>query len=165
MSVAHFIRLGLLLVSCADLALSAQCPTGWLHFQESCYKIERNPLKTWPDAKQSCVNQQAHLAIVMTLEENSFLRNETMKIGEAGRQYWMDGTDMATEGTWIWDKTGELFEVNDWAPNEPNQNGGQEDCLSIFSTLGYHWNDEHCNSPQAYICEKGDSSSGTGVVG
>jgi len=46
------------------------------------------------------------------------------------------------------------FEVTDWYVGEPNQNGGQEDCLSFYTRFSFQWNDDHCDVPKSYICEK-----------
>ncbi|XP_052790947.1 C-type lectin domain family 17, member A-like [Mya arenaria] len=165
--MAIFLCLALLFLHFSVLtAAAAPCPPGWLHFAESCYKIEKDALKMWTDAKKSCEDQQSHLVIVMNLEENTFLRSEVLKIEPPQRnlQYWMDGTDLASEGNWTWEQTGDTFEISDWSPHEPNQNAGEEDCLSYLSTNG-RWNDEHCDKREGYICEKGESASGTDVVG
>ncbi|XP_052229367.1 perlucin-like [Dreissena polymorpha] len=70
-------------------------------------------------------------------------------------QFWTDGTDKDTEGTWIWDTTGEPFEVTDWYPGEPNQHEHNEDCLTFYlGRYDYHWNDNHCDLPKGFICEK-----------
>ncbi|KAH3768649.1 lectin-like [Dreissena polymorpha] len=69
-------------------------------------------------------------------------------------QFWTDGTDKDTEGTWILGTTGEYFEVTDWQTGEPNQMAGEEDCLTFFRNYDYRWNDEHCDRRYGYVCEK-----------
>lgn len=46
------------------------------------------------------------------------------------------------------------FEITDWHVGEPNQNGGEEDCLTFYPRFNLGWNDEHCTVPESYICEK-----------
>lgn len=41
----------------------------------------------------------------------------------------------------------------DWFPGEPNQMGGNEDCLA-YSGGAYIWNDIWCGLKGGYICEK-----------
>ena len=42
--------------------------------------------------------------------------------------------------------------VANWGPGEPNNNGGDENCLEI-NHGGRNWNDRACSSVQKYICE------------
>ncbi|KAH3768650.1 hypothetical protein DPMN_169870 [Dreissena polymorpha] len=69
-------------------------------------------------------------------------------------QFWADGTDKDTEGTWIWGTTGEHFEISDWQAGEPNHEAGEEDCLTLFRNYDYHWNDDLCDRLLGYVCEK-----------
>ncbi|KAH3893963.1 asialoglycoprotein receptor 1-like [Dreissena polymorpha] len=153
----------LFLCGSAHLAAGA-CATGWVQFETSCYKIEARAIKQWTDAKKACEAEKAQLTIIMTKEENDFVQRELRKlqIADMGMQFWMDGTDITTEGQWIWESTGEYFEIYDWSPGEPNQSGGEEDCMSFFRLYDYHWNDEHCNRPEGYVCEK-EMASGPAV--
>ena len=71
---------------------------------------------------------------------------------------WLDGTDRATEGTWIWQSTNFAFwngapvgaSYTNWNPGEPNE-FGNEDCLAMM--LGGGWNDENCFNSYRGICE------------
>ncbi|KAH3793303.1 hypothetical protein DPMN_146810 [Dreissena polymorpha] len=98
-----------ILYGCMQLAAGA-CAPGWLQFQTSCYKIEVQAEKQFTDANKACEAEQSHLAIIMTTEENQFLKKELMKlqITDVYKQFWMDGTDLTTEGTWVWESTGEF---------------------------------------------------------
>ena len=69
-------------------------------------------------------------------------------------QFWTAGNDIQIEKEWVWAGTnGPIAEFTDWTPGEPNQSGGEEDCLSFYPRQGYHWNDEHCDKSMYYICE------------
>ena len=70
-------------------------------------------------------------------------------------QFWTAGNDLQTENVFVWDGMNDsINEYTDWAPNEPNQNGGNEDCIAFFPFVNYHWNDEHCDKRENYICEQ-----------
>ena len=44
--------------------------------------------------------------------------------------YWTGGTDVITEGEWVWPMTGTpLTLFDDWKEGEPNGHNGGEDCL------------------------------------
>ena len=68
-------------------------------------------------------------------------------------EYWVGGADRAEEGVWKWvsSKTPISSAVKDWNPGEPNNSGGDEDCLTI--NHGGHWNDRPCHNVYRYVCE------------
>lgn len=59
-------------------------------------------------------------------------------------------TDIGTEGNFTY-PTGEPLVYSNWAPGEPNNNGGSEHCVEIF-TNG-KWNDKVCGEPRLVVCE------------
>lgn len=59
-------------------------------------------------------------------------------------------TDVRTEGKFIY-PTGEALIYSNWAPGEPNNNGGAENCVEIF-TNG-QWNDKSCGEKRLVVCE------------
>lgn len=71
--------------------------------------------------------------------------------------YWLAGTDVDKEKNWQW-KTrygSETMKVFDWAPGEPNNVHGNEDCLMLFAEPEkLRMNDSPCEMPNLYICEK-----------
>ncbi|KAL4221831.1 hypothetical protein ACF0H5_020085 [Mactra antiquata] len=140
------------------IEVSNACDPGWAGFGDSCYKVFKSPVLTWQNARDHCkhLGNGAHLAIVMSNEENNFLLNmlRNTQFSDTNMQVWMDGNDLATEGTFIWEATGEGLEIADWGPNEPNQNGGNEDCLTFFGMYQFHWNDEHCDRKFPFVCER-----------
>ena len=83
------------------------------------------------------------MATVTTPEESTFVT------GRATAPAWLGGTDAALDGTYTWD-TGESFVYSAWAPGEPNNVGGDEDCLELRTGS---WNDQSCGSPRGYVCE------------
>ncbi|XP_060559415.1 lectin-like [Ruditapes philippinarum] len=145
------------LIVCTAVTLSEACDNGWVPFGSSCYKYFTDR-KTWSQAKTYCESQKSHLTIVMSTEENNFLKAELRKHHlDKLDQVWMDGDDLKVEGSFVWANTGEEFEITDWGPNEPNQNGGNEHCLTFFAHYNFQWNDEHCDSTFGFLCEKESS--------
>ena len=77
----------------------------------------------------------------------------TYILGSEG-QFWTAGNDIQTEKEWIWAGNNEhITGYTNWAPGEPNQINGEEDCLTIYPRKGYHWNDAQCDKSMNYICE------------
>ena len=55
------------------------------------------------------------------------------------------------EGIWEWSSTGKQFSIDDWNPGEPN-NDDNQDCLQIYQSSDYHWDDVGCSVHNYYIC-------------
>jgi hypothetical protein len=70
---------------------------------------------------------------------------------------WVGGTDVFTEGGWVWSASKRPFEggFTNWAWGEPNHAGGDsnEDCVQLYRHKDYAWNDEDCRLHFPFICE------------
>lgn len=78
----------------------------------------------------------------------------------------MGGSDLVTEGTFIWDHTNQPINLpgsgqfHDWyPPNQPdNGNGGTEQhCMAFYGRGQYQWNDVNCAVTRRFVCEKDPS--------
>ena len=64
----------LLCYFCSIVVVHCQrCPTGWVDYQQSCYKFARSPSKTVIQAEQNCLEYNAHLVSVNSLREHLFI--------------------------------------------------------------------------------------------
>ncbi|XP_051242417.1 CD209 antigen-like isoform X3 [Dicentrarchus labrax] len=70
------------------------CPQDWLTFGSSCYYISWQG-KSWDDSRQDCLQRDADLVIINSIQEQAFLTGFT----EAA---WVGMTDRKKEGTWVW---------------------------------------------------------------
>ncbi|XP_036594140.1 C-type lectin domain family 4 member G-like isoform X2 [Trichosurus vulpecula] len=120
------------------------CPSPWRDFQGSCYFFSKNKL-TWSQARDDCVQKQAHLVIINNQDEQNFL-TPTEKLG-----YWI-GLRKVKEGVHKW-IDGTTLGYTNWNPGEPNDSQGMENCVMML----HHgkWNDFTCEpSSDNWICEK-----------
>ncbi|XP_027706631.1 C-type lectin domain family 4 member G isoform X3 [Vombatus ursinus] len=120
------------------------CPSTWRDFQGSCYFFSENKL-TWSQARDDCVQKQAHLVIINNRDEQNFL-TPTDILG-----YWI-GLRKVQEGVHKWIDGTELGYTN-WNFGEPNDSQGKENCVMML----HHgkWNDFTCEqSSDNWICEK-----------
>lgn len=98
---------------------------------------------TWEQAKTVCENMGGHLATVTSSGENDAMK--ALVENQANKLYWLGGTDETEEGAWHW-ITGEEWDYSHWNTNQPDNSGGQEHCLQMFTkkeneaTNGF-WND------------------------
>ncbi|VDI62869.1 Hypothetical predicted protein [Mytilus galloprovincialis] len=106
------------------------------------------------DVKISCNSLGSMLAEVTSGSEMTFLRTNAENYG---RTFWLGGSDRASEGVWVWTTSGQGFTVTDWhtrTTHEPNNQDGNENCLTIHKELDFEWNDDKCSNVYRFICEK-----------
>uniref|UniRef100_A0A3Q2NQH3 C-type lectin domain-containing protein n=1 Tax=Fundulus heteroclitus TaxID=8078 RepID=A0A3Q2NQH3_FUNHE len=131
------------------------CPTNWHLFDNSCYLIAKQ-LRSWSGSQTYCQSQGAHLAIILTAEEQTFLWN-LLPRGH-WNSYWFGITDGETEDQWKW-IDGTPLVGGFWEENEPN-NHINEDCGYIVKTevlervATKSWYDAPCSMSLPFICEK-----------
>ncbi|XP_072456999.1 C-type lectin domain family 4 member G isoform X2 [Notamacropus eugenii] len=68
------------------------CPDSWLAFEGSCYFFSTEKAQ-WDQSQQNCAKVQAHLVIVNSLEEQTFLTQNTRGLG-----YWIGLTATRARG-------------------------------------------------------------------
>ena len=66
--------------------------------------------------------------------------------------FYIDAVFVEAEGVFKWSSTNETISYNNWAPNEPNNLTGNEQCVSVFGNDGL-WNDANCSSRYTIVCE------------
>lgn len=132
--------------------------TGTLAPDGSCFVFVTTPV-TYAAAKLACTNMNAHLAYLKTAALDTAA--EAM-IGMTNT--WIGASDLATEGTFLWDDGSALVFTN-WHTGEPNAGGPnatyQEDCVIIAGArVDKQWDDRPCDASEvansgmfAYLCQ------------
>lgn len=103
--------------------------------------------KSFEDARQVCIQAGGQMASPRSAAENDALQQLVTVENKAA---FLSITDIKTEGKFIY-PTGEPLVYSNWAPGEPNNNGGAENCVEIF-TNG-KWNDKACGEQRLVVCE------------
>ena len=124
----------------------------------SCFVFVNTPV-TYAAAKLACTNMNAHLAYLKTAALDTAA--EAM-IGTTNT--WIGASDLATEGTFLWDD-GSALAFTNWHAGEPNAGGPdatyQEDCVIIAGArVDKQWDDRPCDASEvansgvfAYLCQ------------
>ena len=95
--------------------------------------------KSWDDANNQAVAEDAHLVAINDATEQKWL-SEIFGY----RPYWIGLTDFAKEGEWSW-TSGEPVTYTHWAPHEPmDADMGEEDYVVMFG----EWSDVGTESVQ-----------------
>jgi hypothetical protein len=93
---------------------------------------------TWTASELEAVGLGGHLATIDDAAENAWVY--TTFNGDA-RTLWIGLTDQASEGTFVW-ISGSTSTYRNFNPGEPNNFGGDEDYVHMFTApTGGVWND------------------------
>ncbi|XDV50455.1 hypothetical protein PO909_019511 [Leuciscus waleckii] len=122
-----------------------ECPYGWTNFGLRCYKYFSHSVN-WITAEKNCQSLGANLASVHNERENEFLLGLLPSTIS-----WVGANDAVQDGEWLW-SDGTVYDYTNWCSEEPNNSGGNEDCLEINWTTNHCWNDASCTSTKNYVC-------------
>lgn len=112
---------------------------------------------TWYQAKSHCENIGGYLPEIDSKEEHEFLKDRSnTHFSKSSYGIWLGGSDESHEGTWTWVHSGRhIFpSITFWKEGEPNNSGGSENCLHMYKSVDYRWNDVSCTGTMAFICER-----------
>lgn len=123
-------------------------PTGRTH----CFFSDKTKV-AWDTGNTNCVNAGAHAATVASDAENHVIWDNFLDCnGACPNDVWLGLNDKATEGTFAW-SDGEAVSYTHWNTGEPNNGGGNEDCVEELWTPAERWADRDCSLKFWFICE------------
>ncbi|XP_053377567.1 secretory phospholipase A2 receptor-like [Mercenaria mercenaria] len=120
------------------------CPDGWLSYNASCYLFAMDKERNFLEAQNYCEQFDSYLLQLESVEENSFIRNHLRGLKE--QLHWLGLTDKNVENEWRWNTLNTTLTFSDWAPNEPNSLGMEEDCVAFDNGFDYKWVDISCTN-------------------
>ncbi|XP_060135097.1 CD209 antigen-like protein C [Zootoca vivipara] len=130
----------------------AKSSGGWKLFGKNLYYISKGK-KTWYDAENFCMSRDAHLASILTDEEQTYITSQLTTPA------WIGLTDESEEGNWEWTDGSRLI-TQYWSAGNPNswENYGdteEEDCASIIpSTREKNWSECNCHELHTWVCKE-----------
>ncbi|KAI8492289.1 hypothetical protein Bbelb_301860 [Branchiostoma belcheri] len=102
---------------------------------------------TYQHARADCANDGGRLVQDITQEKYDYLvKEDLLKI------YWIGLTDVAVEGTFVWEYGAPLGSFQPWDPSLPNTEAA--DCVAIVRDHNFAWARLDCNTGLRYLCEK-----------
>jgi len=125
------------------------CPCTVLYYGTKPYMFCTSS-QSWTTAASTCSYYGYSMLTVNDSAENVWAVDNAYRYYYG--KWWTGGNDRAREGTWTW-YSGQAWTYSNWHSGEPNDSGGNEDCMQFGRFLDYSWNDEPCTSSFRYICE------------
>ncbi|CAH1774399.1 unnamed protein product [Owenia fusiformis] len=124
---------------------------------EYCYQFITTA-SSWTDSRATCQDHGGDLLSINSVHEQRYIAARTVGItGSLGM--WIGIHDRSEKFIWEW-SSGDPVNFFNWAPGEPNNWAGTEDCgeMALFSK---QWNDISCNARRYSICKKRGTVSTT----
>ncbi|KAL3879775.1 hypothetical protein ACJMK2_032061 [Sinanodonta woodiana] len=127
------------------------CPRGYVYYQPErfCYQFHGD-CKSWPQARQICLQEGADLISLKESNFNFFMDLARSTTSECS-SVWVGTTDVASEGQWSW-LNGVRVTASFWAPGQPDNWANKENCGDLAGFFDYKLNDEDCRTKLRYIC-------------
>ncbi|XP_076467428.1 lactose-binding lectin l-2-like isoform X2 [Babylonia areolata] len=129
-----------------------RCPTGWSPYEDEFCFLLRKETYNWFDATSVCRTMGAYLAEDTSDSRHTFLNDLVHSHGFTSNYTWIGLQDFAEENVFVWSHSGRRAYPTFWGPSEPQDKGGEEDCVALH-TGG--WIDNNCEDGRGhFICEK-----------
>ena len=117
----------------ASLFFVVTCPAnGYTVFRGTCYKAYNTGM-SFSDSAAACRVDGGTLAMPRDAETNAYLISLYKTVNDKGA-FWFGLHDLREEGSYQWADGSALGTYNAWAPGQPNNKGGNQDCV-IYSAL------------------------------
>lgn len=103
-----------------------------------------------------CLIPNENIILVASNKQLQVLHFNEINISSGnGANFWIGA--MKVDGNWVWFHRRQNLTYTDWESGQPdsNTNGdGTEDCVHLWNTQGYRWNDSKCNFMFYTVCEE-----------
>ncbi|XP_053682963.1 perlucin-like [Sabethes cyaneus] len=121
------------------------------------YFVHNNQEVTFLEAWRRCLSVGHQLATITSEKDSQLIEQAIAKSSNTKGPWYIAGTDLGSEGHFVWISTnkpvGYLTGYLNYSPGQPDNAGGNENCLEIGRWGGVVWNDVPCEWKQRYICE------------
>ncbi|PIK57790.1 putative lactose-binding lectin l-2-like [Apostichopus japonicus] len=134
---------------------------GWKEYQGNCYKLINGPVgegRDYQTTQKLCAvsgvrhpqNGEPLTSLVEginSIADNHFVAD----IVAGGQRAWIGAVRVVNEFYWV--RKGVATTFDNWKPKEPNNKGGNENCIEINRGPPGKWNDLPCTRKRAGVCQ------------
>lgn len=127
------------------------------------YFVPKYVTATWSESRGICQQYGLDIASFEVQDESNRILDLLQSHKSAQSQpeaFWVGGvaTIPKSRNGWFWSSSGKSINyMLKWSPNEPNNAGGNENCLAIWNPNGqWEYNDANCDSSGPavlFICQ------------
>ncbi|XP_069119170.1 perlucin-like [Argopecten irradians] len=134
------------------IAIKTQgCPQGWVQGPNACFFFSKFG-GSWADGNAICQGFNTRLAEPEDDATLAFLLRHAKIEHPTNAQFYLGGSDMFAEGTWVWSSTLDKVNPSHWTPGNPNDDYNNGDCLTL-NAPGGGLNDVRCTDTYSFICQ------------
>ena len=126
-------------------------PAGAVQFGGKTYFVFEQEV-TWHHADKLCKQLGGYVVRVESQAEHEFLKGMLNSIENASPYYWIDGSDAAEEGTWIF-SNGKPMDYLGWSAKEPGNWANAEHNAYLYRKNQWQWGDFSASGRRPFICE------------
>jgi len=126
------------LLSTAEAQTSSE---GWVNVGGRFLKFFAKPMQ-FDEAVATC----AGIGGLLAYDDHPLVH---LYLARNGQLQWIGASDEGHEGKWTW-TNGASVGAGHWAPGEPNNLGGRQNCAVVNFRKPGHWDDQNCKGGPAY---------------
>ncbi|XP_059901555.1 macrophage mannose receptor 1 [Gadus macrocephalus] len=132
----------------AEVIVYTTTDDGWTIYNDTQYFLNHDQL-TMEDAREVCHQKNGELAVITGENERKFLWKQINR-GSWGQFYIGLTVNLDKSFSWV---DGTPLTYAAWEQNEPNFANNDENCVTIYKSMGY-WNDINCGVELPSICKR-----------
>lgn len=114
-------------------------------FSGHVYLVCTQRFVSWSDAKSACRSVGYDLVKIESASENAIISTWTVD------PLWIGLNDHEEQHRFMWVDDTPLAHFADWAPWQPDDASGEQDCVAFIQPSG--WDDRSCDEPLGFVCE------------
>ncbi|XP_043641082.1 ladderlectin-like [Drosophila teissieri] len=137
-------RLESTLQSRPEIKPAGTVPQGFQKIGSRYFLIEESKMKSWTDAEETCREKGGHLASFRNIAEFHAVRSKVFPLST----FWLGG-HRNSEDEFV-TATGNKGSYIKWHFGQPNNFGGQQNCVALSV---FRMNDMHCDHVNNFICQ------------
>ncbi|XP_046556077.1 perlucin-like [Haliotis rubra] len=134
---------------------SGTCPPGYIHNRllNVCYQLHPDKI-SYIEGLADCRSRGEHFLVIDSPDKQShFVKQVTASTDSKTFGYYIDGSDVATEGQWVYHDSRPMTYFA-WAPGCPENRTANKDYIVASKYNAFRWRDRVLTSTKYYACEK-----------